>query len=495
MISGIFHIHSHRSQWGPIGFRKVAVSNTKEILLVDDEAIIALNTANMLKSYGYQVVTSLHGDDALHVIEKDDVDLVLMDIDLGEKRDGADIAKEMLAKKNIPIVFYTSHIEKEMIEKTRQITRFGYVLKSSGDYVLVASIEMAFELYNAYRLIRENEERYHHVSSLLTDYAFQLRATPDGILKRAWTMGDREKVTGVPTPGTNVQKEWRQICHPEDCKRLDDLVRSGLAGKKTLDVIRIVDTEGRIRWIEIMLDPVWSAAEQRVTEIYGYKKNITALKNAEEETARLIQEKDLLIREVHHRIKNNMTTIAGLLSLQSERVEDERAAASLLDARNRVQGMILIYEQLFRSQKYREIDMGTFLTALIDSIRTSHLIEKGCVSIEGKFESVILPIKKAFPLGIIAAELLSNAIKHAFTDTENKYCVIRVSLTCEGEREAVFIVGDNGKGFSQNLVAPINGDASSGFGLEMVKLLVKQFHGTIDMTSREGLEFRIGIPL
>jgi CheY-like chemotaxis protein len=106
----------------------------------------------MLESFGYRVVTALSGEEAVElVMENDAISLVLMDIDLGSGMDGAEAAQRILDVRNLPVIFLTSHSERAMVEKVQGITRFGYVIKSTGDFVLRSTIEMAYELFEKQR--------------------------------------------------------------------------------------------------------------------------------------------------------------------------------------------------------------------------------------------------------------------------------------------------------------------------------------------------------
>jgi PAS domain S-box-containing protein len=137
---------------------RVTAQNSRTILLVEDEAIIALAESKTLRKFGYGVITAGDGDEAVRKATCGaPVDLVLMDIDLGEGMDGTESARRILEKRNIPIVFLTSHSERAMVERVRGITRFGYVIKNSGDFVLQSSLEMAFELFEALESVSVNE--------------------------------------------------------------------------------------------------------------------------------------------------------------------------------------------------------------------------------------------------------------------------------------------------------------------------------------------------
>ncbi len=129
---------------------------TKKILLVEDEALIALYEAQILEKHNYSVITVHNAKAAIENALNDyEINLVLMDIDLGSGMDGTEAAEAILKERDLPIVFLSSHTEPEVVQKTEGITSYGYIVKNSGETVLVASIKMAFRLFEA----KMNEER------------------------------------------------------------------------------------------------------------------------------------------------------------------------------------------------------------------------------------------------------------------------------------------------------------------------------------------------
>ncbi|HEY1406612.1 MAG TPA: PAS domain S-box protein, partial [Spirochaetota bacterium] len=132
---------------------------TKSILIVEDEPIIAMAEAMMLEGYGFTVLTAHSGEDAITCVDQNPhLDLILMDIDLGKGMDGTDAAAIILKKRQIPVLFLSSHTEREVVEKTEQITNYGYVVKHTGETVLIASIKMAFKLHQSTILNQKKTE-------------------------------------------------------------------------------------------------------------------------------------------------------------------------------------------------------------------------------------------------------------------------------------------------------------------------------------------------
>lgn len=136
-------------------------SRSRKLLLVEDDRIIALGEKQTLEQAGYSVATTHTGAEAVSAVATDpEIGLVLMDIDLGEGIDGTEAARQILALRPLPIVFLTGHAEREYVDRVHSITRYGYVLKNTGDLVLLQSISMALDLFETQALLRaENEER------------------------------------------------------------------------------------------------------------------------------------------------------------------------------------------------------------------------------------------------------------------------------------------------------------------------------------------------
>ena len=206
-------------------------------------------------------------------------------------------------------------------------------------------------------------------------------------------------------------------------------------------------------------------------------EDITVRKEGENKINALLVEKDLILKEVHHRIKNNMNTISGLLFLQAETLEDPIAIAALYDTESRVKSMMVLYDKLYRSSDYTCISIDTYLSALIDEI-IGNFPNREILTVEKNICGFILDAKHLQVIGIILNELLTNIMKYAFEGKDSGLISVTATLN---DGCAVIAVQDNGNGIPEE----IGFEHSSGFGLMLVRTLTAQLGGTI-MIERNG---------
>lgn len=204
-------------------------------------------------------------------------------------------------------------------------------------------------------------------------------------------------------------------------------------------------------------------------------------RDAEEKIRNLLQEKELLLKEVHHRIKNNMSTINGILALQADALKDGAAATALNDAIARVQSMMVLYDKLYRSDDFKEVSVNEYLPALITEIMRN-FPDSIKVKTEMHIDDFTLEAKTLVPLGIIVNELLTNIMKYAFKGKESG--LISVTASCKENRSFVMIK-DNGIGIPEN----VDFSNSTGFGMQLVGMLTEQIDGSIRIERGDGTRF------
>ena len=207
------------------------------------------------------------------------------------------------------------------------------------------------------------------------------------------------------------------------------------------------------------------------------------LNGANEKISALLGEKDVLLKEVHHRIKNNLNVVYSLLRLQAGNANDSFAVDSIADAANRVQGMIKLYDELYLSENFVSMSVAAYLPPLIDEIVAIFPGREG-VKIEKRIDDFVLPVKAIAPLGLIVNELITNAMKYAFTGRAGG--ILRISAESRGGK-AVVAVEDDGKGIPES----IDAEQGSGFGLMLIQLQAKQLGGSLSIRRGKGTKISV----
>jgi PAS domain S-box-containing protein len=214
-------------------------------------------------------------------------------------------------------------------------------------------------------------------------------------------------------------------------------------------------------------------------------QDLTGRRQLEEDLRRSLSEKELLLREVHHRVKNNLQVISSLLELQSRSVSDPHALAKFQDSQDRIRSMVLIHEQLYRSLNLESIHMRSYLELLATNLSQSHVDRFERIDMRVDVDDICLPLDQALTCGLIVNELVTNAFKHAFPS--NSAGAIRVALQQSSSGAVVLEVSDNGRGFARTPVQ----DVSTTLGFTLVEALVKQLQGRLAIDGTGGAAFRV----
>lgn len=615
------------------------MENKKTILLVEDEALIAMSGKMTLEQLGYKTVVAHTGEKAVELAANGhSIDLILMDIDLGPGIDGTEAAGIILEEQDIPVVFLSSHTERETVAKTEKITSYGYVVKNSGGTVLDASIKMAFRLFEARqaetrinkelsttleelravteeltcseeellkreRDLRESDERFRSMLNLVPDM-ISIHDTDMNILYSNWngfadvppakrrihtkcyrtyrdmdqicpdcqarhvietgeplameselpdgrwvdlrvfplrdgdgritmfaewvrditaqkntekSLQDREKWfstlvenapdiiarfdrelrhmyinraiekhTGIP-PREFIGKTNEDLGMPNDQVQLwNSNLREAFRGKQEVEMHFSFPHAAGEKTFQSRLVPE-SVTSGDVETVMAITREITAQRTAEDELGRQLSEKETLLKEVHHRIKNNMASVEGLLSVQARKTESEEAAAVLRQAVSRVQSIRSVYDTLLIEREHEKVSVRRYIEQLVDAVRTA-CSDSSSVTIETRIDDFTLSARKAVPVGIVVNELLTNVFKYAFAGRDSGHILIALERTGE---QVKLIIADDGIGSE-----PIRGaKKSQGFGLEIVRMLAEQLQGTFSTESGTGtrsvLEFTI----
>ena len=217
-------------------------------------------------------------------------------------------------------------------------------------------------------------------------------------------------------------------------------------------------------------------------------RDITDNKRAENEIKESLKEKEALLKEIHHRVKNNMQIISSLLSLQSRYIKDKESFGVFKESQNRVKSMAMIHERLYNSKGLSKIDFREYIENLVYDLFYSYGINQNFIKIEIDTDDISLNVDTAIPCGLILNELVTNSIKYAFPGEECKHkeCKIYIKLHRNSEN-FLLVVGDNGTGLPEE----VDLEHTETLGLRLVRSLVDQIDGTIELHSDGKTEFKI----
>lgn len=209
--------------------------------------------------------------------------------------------------------------------------------------------------------------------------------------------------------------------------------------------------------------------------------DITGRKLAEEKIETLLAEKQLMLKEVHHRIKNNMNTVTSIMTLQIDTLKEPSAIAAINDARARVYSMMLLYDKLYRSDDFKQMPFKQYLSSLVDEI-IDNFPNKEKVKIEKSIDDFRVEPKMLYTLGIIINEILTNIMKYAFTGRDNGLIKLTAAIL---DNRITVTIADNGIGIPES----INIATSIGFGFQLVDMMTQALKGTIKIERNNGTKF------
>jgi PAS domain S-box-containing protein len=245
------------------------------------------------------------------------------------------------------------------------------------------------------------------------------------------------------------------------------------------------DNEGNAKTVEIHGYPFFDY-EGNITQMIVYSQDITGRKRAEEQIKASLKEKEVLLGEIHHRVKNNLQVIYSLLSIQSGYVKHRQYSDIFKDCQNQIMSMALVHDKLYQTQNLGNINLQDYIKNLAEFLFTSYGINPTEIALFVDVENVSLGVDTVIICGLIINELVSNALKHAFTDGQSGE--IKIALHSLGDHKFRLLVSDNGMGLPKNL----DFKNTESFGLQMVNVLVEgRLRGEVELDRTNGTGFQI----
>ena len=377
--------------------------------------------------------------------------------------------------------------DKSVIKKTGESE-----LKTNKQIELVSKI-VKLENKLKEQLAQDTTEKLKTKNKLLEQSA-KLKAIFESGNQLIWTVNDKFKLTSFNQKFANfifdiygyypelrkVIKRPRSSIYNSFWKEKYNLV---LQGKHIEFILERTIKNGEKITTQIFLAPIKNSNNQ-VLEISAIGFDMTENKKNEEKLTQSLKEKEVLLKELHHRVKNNMQVISSILNLQSSYVKDDYAYNLLKECQNRIKTMAFIHESLYQSKNLESVNFSEYVGVLSKNLIHSYTISSRKIKLVLTLDDLMLSIDYSIPCGLIINEIISNSLKYAFPDDRDG--IIFVTLEVSVNR-IYLIVGDNGIGIPES----IDIKDTQTLGLQLVNTLVEQLNGKISLIRKTGTKFLI----
>ncbi len=333
------------------------------------------------------------------------------------------------------------------------------------------------------------QEREQRLNFLLTGTpAVIYTCRPSGDYAATFVSGNVQSLLGYPASAFLEDPAfWLNHIHPDDREKVLSGVETLFTGNVHVHEYRFLHQDGTYRWMRDELRLLRDASG-RTTEMIGCWIDITGRRTAEDALRASLEEKTVLLKEIHHRVKNNLQIVSSLLNLQADQEKNLPALTALQDTQNRVRSMAMLHEMLYRSESLARINFAAYIEDLSAHLVHAFGADPRRVRLDCRAAAVELGLDQAVPCGLIVNELVSNAIEHAFP--EGRSGSVTVELHRDADDRLSLIVADDGVGLPDSLDL----DHTSTLGLQLVRVLVTQLKGALSVERGQGTAFHVTFP-
>lgn len=450
-----------------------------KILVVEDEIIVAVNLGQKLKKLGYELVgITSSGEEAIQKAEENHPDLVLMDINIEGSLDGIETAEVLRNRFHTPVIYLTAYADENTLDRAKKTQPLGYIVKPFESDQLRSSIEVA--LYK-----NEIEQRSKQTEEKLKGALDQLGAgivTTDENGLLLFMNPAAEKLTGCRYEdhlGRHVQEVL--FFQNETGETIPGLVEEVIQSRRPKENgnLILISKNGSSQEVQLQSSPILGT-EERLTGTF----NILRTK-AQHSTP---GEKDTYLKEIHHRIKNNLTIISSIFSLRSGQGNGESNEV-LRESQNRLRAVALLHEILYESKDLSSISFELYVKKLTDALFEIYQVDREKIRLELNIQEAKVKAEIGMNLALIINELITNSLKHGLANSSSGS--IRIHFTRENN-SLTLEVSDDGNGLPEESLRNRN---PSSLGLSLVESLAKQIGGKVDILNQEGACVKLRFPV
>ncbi len=274
--------------------------------------------------------------------------------------------------------------------------------------------------------------------------------------------------------------------HAEDRDRvISQWCHQAQTGQPHADEFRLVNPEGDVRWVQVRTAPIVSS-DGTVAGHTGTLEDITKQKQAEEQIKASLREKEALLKEIHHRVKNNLQIISSLIYLQAQRIDDPRVRQIFEDSQSRISSMALVHDHLYRSQCLSRINLSEYIQTLTASLFYTYRLQSDGVQLNVAVDdNVLVSLDRAIPCGLVLNELMTNALKHGFSNGTTGEIVVTLKKPLTNQIQLT--VENDGN----DLPEPFELKTIQSMGLRLVHGLVSQLQGHFELDKTDKTRFKV----
>ena len=285
--------------------------------------------------------------------------------------------------------------------------------------------------------------------------------------------------------GIELNDAFVEQLTPNEREYWHKLIQNAITRCETYTLERFIEfPDGTSKWIKETGRPV-KDEHDRVYKIEGVAQDISEQKSAQEVILNNVREKEILIKELHHRVKNNLQVISSLLNLQAALFDDIRLKNAIYDSQQRIKSMATVHDLLYRSSNLSLIDFSEYIQNLINEIVNSYKCPEQQITVNINIEQVHYPLDKAVPLGLFVNEIVTNSIKHGFKNRKEGELKCTMNHLKNGKQRME--ISDNGNGMTSN-----NKSKTKSLGLMLIDNLAEQLDGTlVKSTSKNGTQYAL----
>ncbi len=341
------------------------------------------------------------------------------------------------------------------------------------------------EVVSAQKVLVKTEQFYKNLINNSTDI-FTIISTDGTIL---YTSNSSYRITGL-APEELIGENIISRTGPEDISLINGVLRPGTYRPQGSSLIEHRFLHEKNYWI-VLESSVFRISDDDLHTVLlvFYSRDISERKNAEDRLKAALKEKEVLLKEIHHRVKNNLQIITSLLNLQASRVSSDVVLNHLRDSQNRIRAIALIHEKLYQSDDLAHVDFAEYIKTILDELLKIYSSGTGRIACRVSVTCGALALDKAIPCGLLVNEVVTNSLKYAFPPEFSGNAEIRLSMREVDEKQILLEIADNGVGIPES----IDLDGLETLGLLLVKILTRdQLKGTLSIERCQGTLVRVG---